>query len=247
MHARGGGGRRGAAGGIDAGPLRGRSRPWSTRACCSSSRTAGSLRFGMLETIQEYGADSLTAAGEEPAVRRAHAAHYLALAESRGAAPARARAGPPGSTCSRATRQSAGGAALAPRRRPARGRASARVLAGAVLVRARPPRGGAPLARGGAGTGRADPVERARASPDRSDARLYVGDLDRAEALAGEGARDLARAGGRARDRRARSRRSGSPRARGAATTRAAARTRRASRSCGVSASARSSPRYSVG
>jgi non-specific serine/threonine protein kinase len=38
-------------------------------------------RYGMLETAREYGLDRLAASGEEDAVRQAHAAHYLALAE----------------------------------------------------------------------------------------------------------------------------------------------------------------------
>jgi predicted ATPase len=38
-------------------------------------------RFWMLETIREYAAERLDAAGESPAVRRRHAAHFLALAE----------------------------------------------------------------------------------------------------------------------------------------------------------------------
>ena len=42
---------------------------------------AGEPRFGTLETVREYGLERLAASGEEPAVRAAHAAHYLALAE----------------------------------------------------------------------------------------------------------------------------------------------------------------------
>ena len=41
----------------------------------------GALRFGMLETIREYGLEQLAASGEMEEVRRRHAAHYLALAE----------------------------------------------------------------------------------------------------------------------------------------------------------------------
>ena len=41
-----------------------------------------SPRFTMLETIREYGLDRLTANGEAEATRRAHAAHFLALAEA---------------------------------------------------------------------------------------------------------------------------------------------------------------------
>jgi predicted ATPase/DNA-binding CsgD family transcriptional regulator len=39
-------------------------------------------RFRMLETIREYAAEQLEAAGERDAARDAHAAHYLALAEA---------------------------------------------------------------------------------------------------------------------------------------------------------------------
>jgi predicted ATPase len=41
----------------------------------------GEARFRMLETIREYGLECLTASGDEPTVRRAHADYYLALAE----------------------------------------------------------------------------------------------------------------------------------------------------------------------
>jgi DNA-binding CsgD family transcriptional regulator/tetratricopeptide (TPR) repeat protein len=39
-------------------------------------------RFGMLETIREYGRDALVAHGEMEATRQAHAAYYLALVEA---------------------------------------------------------------------------------------------------------------------------------------------------------------------
>jgi predicted ATPase/DNA-binding CsgD family transcriptional regulator len=55
-------------------------------------------RFAMLETIREYGREQLAASGEEPAVRTAHAAYFLTLAEQsvpdryeRGNPPAAAR------------------------------------------------------------------------------------------------------------------------------------------------------------
>jgi predicted ATPase/serine/threonine protein kinase/predicted transcriptional regulator len=41
----------------------------------------GEPRFVMLKTIREYGLEKLTASGEEPLVRRAHAAYSLVLAE----------------------------------------------------------------------------------------------------------------------------------------------------------------------
>ena len=43
---------------------------------------SGEPRFRMLETIREYGLECLTASGEEPTVRRAHADYYLGLAEA---------------------------------------------------------------------------------------------------------------------------------------------------------------------
>lgn len=45
-------------------------------------QTSEEPRFRMLETIRVYGLECLTASGEEPAVRRAHADYYLALAEA---------------------------------------------------------------------------------------------------------------------------------------------------------------------
>jgi predicted ATPase/serine/threonine protein kinase len=42
---------------------------------------AGETRFGMLETIREYGLERLAASGEETATRRAHAAYVLVLVE----------------------------------------------------------------------------------------------------------------------------------------------------------------------
>ena len=45
-------------------------------------QVSGEPRFRMLETIREYGLECLTASGEEPAVRCAHADYYLALIEA---------------------------------------------------------------------------------------------------------------------------------------------------------------------
>jgi predicted ATPase/DNA-binding SARP family transcriptional activator len=44
--------------------------------------TEGEPRFGMLETIREYGRECLAASGEMEAFQRRHAEHYLALAEA---------------------------------------------------------------------------------------------------------------------------------------------------------------------
>ena len=45
------------------------------------ARPGGEARFEMLETIREFGVEQLEIAGEERSVRRAHLAHFLALAE----------------------------------------------------------------------------------------------------------------------------------------------------------------------
>jgi predicted ATPase/transcriptional regulator with XRE-family HTH domain len=42
---------------------------------------SGAPRFTLLETIREYGSERLAASGEAPAIQRAHAEYYLALAE----------------------------------------------------------------------------------------------------------------------------------------------------------------------
>ena len=42
----------------------------------------GEPRFGMLETVREYGGEQLVACGEEAAARRAHGNYFLALAET---------------------------------------------------------------------------------------------------------------------------------------------------------------------
>ena len=43
---------------------------------------SGEPRFGMLETIREYALEQLAASDEQEAIERAHARHYLALAEA---------------------------------------------------------------------------------------------------------------------------------------------------------------------
>ena len=46
-----------------------------------TEQSDGDARFGLLETIREFGLECLEASGEEESVRRTHAAWYLALAE----------------------------------------------------------------------------------------------------------------------------------------------------------------------
>jgi non-specific serine/threonine protein kinase len=47
----------------------------------------GTARYQMLETLREYAAERLAASGEEQAVRHAHAAYFLSIAERRPPAP----------------------------------------------------------------------------------------------------------------------------------------------------------------
>jgi predicted ATPase/DNA-binding CsgD family transcriptional regulator len=46
------------------------------------AETGGESRFGMLETIREFGLEELAASGEETATRDAHAAYFLMMAEA---------------------------------------------------------------------------------------------------------------------------------------------------------------------
>ncbi len=55
-------------------------------------QSAGEPRFALLDTVREYGLERLAASGEESAIKRAHAAYCLVLAEecaSQAADPAR--------------------------------------------------------------------------------------------------------------------------------------------------------------
>jgi len=148
---------------------------------------SGALRFGMLETIQEYGADRLAAAGEEPAVRRAHAAYYLALAEE---AEPRLR-GPEQSAWLERLESEQGNLRAAMRWFLDDGQPEAALRLGGSLGRFWYVRGH--LAEGrrwleeALECGGADPAERARALRIAAMLANYVGDLDRAEVLAGEG------------------------------------------------------------
>jgi predicted ATPase/DNA-binding XRE family transcriptional regulator len=47
----------------------------------TQAQTEGNTRFGMLETIREFGLEQLTSSGEEAAIRDRHAAYFVALAE----------------------------------------------------------------------------------------------------------------------------------------------------------------------
>ena len=48
----------------------------------SEAQAAGVLRYGMLEPVRQFAREMLHESGEEPEVRRRHAEHYLALAET---------------------------------------------------------------------------------------------------------------------------------------------------------------------
>ena len=54
---------------------------WSTRACCGGRKSEpGDLRFGMLETIREFGLEQLAQDPDgEAALRRAHASYFAEL------------------------------------------------------------------------------------------------------------------------------------------------------------------------
>src|SRR6202790_5738689 len=55
-------------------------------------QAAGEPRFALLDTVREYGLERLAASGEESAIKRAHAAYCLVVAEEcalQGADPAR--------------------------------------------------------------------------------------------------------------------------------------------------------------
>jgi len=148
---------------------------------------SGELRFGMLETIQEYGTELLTADGEEPAARGAHAAYFLALAEE---AEPRLRGAEQSSWLDRFESE-LGNLRAALRWFLDGGQPEAALRLGCLLGRFWYVRGH--LAEGrrwleeALESGSADPVERARALRIAAMLAFYVGDLDRDEALAGQG------------------------------------------------------------
>ena len=96
-----------------------------TVATADAEHELGDLRYGMLETIREYGLEQLAASGEDEATRRRHAAWCLALAEAADPAAPRpgvgAMAGSPGDRA----RQCARGVRLGGRGRGRRSRACA--------------------------------------------------------------------------------------------------------------------------
>jgi non-specific serine/threonine protein kinase len=51
----------------------------------AETETAGALRYGLLEPVRQFGREKLRESGEGSEVRRRHAEHYLALAETAGA------------------------------------------------------------------------------------------------------------------------------------------------------------------
>ncbi|MGI8478442.1 MAG: tetratricopeptide repeat protein, partial [Gaiellaceae bacterium] len=144
-------------------------------------------RFGMLETIQEYGTERLTAEGAEPAVRCAHASYYLALAEQ---AEPHLR-GPEQSAWLERLESEQGNLRAALRWFLDDGQPEAALRLGGSLGRFWYVRGH--LAEGrrwleeALECGGADPAVRARALRIGAMLANYVGDLDRAEALAEEG------------------------------------------------------------
>jgi predicted ATPase/DNA-binding CsgD family transcriptional regulator len=159
----------------------------------------GEPRFGMLETIQEYGGSLLDAAGDGHAVRRAHAAWYLALAEQ---AEPRLRGAEQGAWFERLESEQ-GNLRAALRWLLDHGEAeSALRLAGSLgrfwYVRGHLVEGRRWLEEALA-SGDADPAQRARALRVSATLASYMGDLDRAEARAEEGLA-LARERGDERD-----------------------------------------------
>jgi predicted ATPase len=125
----------------------------------------GERRFLMLQTVREYALERLQAEGEEEQVRRAQAAHYLALVEEvrppRGGSQTRDAGAAAGGVVRPAggrARQSQGGALMVARKRGGGDGLAVDREAAVVLVQARPPQRGTTVARRGTGKERiADP------------------------------------------------------------------------------------------
>ena len=175
-----------AAGGIDADLLQ-TIASLIDKSMLLKLKASGEPRFGMLETIQEYGIELLTAQGEETTVRRAHAAHYFAVAED---AEPRLRGPDQGAWLERLESEHANlRAAL--RWLLDDGQPEAALRLGSSLGRFWYVRGhlseGRRWLEEALAVGGADPMERARALRIAATLAHYLGDLDRAEELAEEG------------------------------------------------------------
>jgi predicted ATPase/tRNA A-37 threonylcarbamoyl transferase component Bud32 len=70
-----------AVGDTDANVLEGMASLLDKSLLQQTEQDSGEPRFAMLETIREYGLETLTSGGEVEATREAHAVYYLALAE----------------------------------------------------------------------------------------------------------------------------------------------------------------------
>jgi non-specific serine/threonine protein kinase len=166
----------------------------------------GGPRFAMLETVREFGLERLAASGEEAAVRQAHAAHCLALAETaqpkltgpeQGVWLARLDAEYPNLRAALKWLHASGDAE--------RGLRLAVALSWFWGVRGSLGEGRDWLERGLAGDGAVSPAVRARALNEAGRLALQLGDLARARTLAEAGAavhREVGDDRGRARSLR---------------------------------------------
>ena len=121
-------------------------------------QASGEPRFRMLETIREYGLECLTASGEEPAVRRAHADYLPGAGRGGGAGLNRAGTGDLAGAAGGGARQSAGGAAVGGGERGSGDRAAVGRGVVPVLAHARASARGAGAAGATSGAGRGLPT-----------------------------------------------------------------------------------------